>query len=877
MPFCERRGDVSPTQDSRMRTWTGRAWIGFGLVLTLVLTSGPVSGQLSTLEIPGDISWKDAQQAPINPVNFFESIDFKFEAGIAPLDTTKWVQLPEIPESIQVADDFNFFDRQTFDAFTRHVSRDSVFALSAAVDEEGQSLIPEGGVLLIPRADFPRTVAAIREFRAAGIDSLKAMVNLGSAVLGPRDPQVRFENWLRSPTIYERQLNNRQKRDLLEALIDEDPINSFRRVDGQNRPVEKRAVVIIMDLTRQFPVGLVRFYPRPEDNPIPIAGYGLEVHDGITFKRGQEEEVSQSRVGSNYLNSGGQVNVKEGSIPVFRQLAIEQSNTSDTVAIVLDPPEYMQQFKFRSLTGIDYDIAEFEVFNEGFPPVSEYLSKPLPLDPGGVDAIQNYLAGDLSRRAELDELQGGTLGRITWDEEKIGNPESSSVTVNIQSGFTPEPLVLIRLNANGDEVEWRPNASVVDERGGSTTQGQTINLDDPLLRAVARDIWNALSNEERAAAQTTFPEYADATIVPTANKRDRQSNDLPRLPDPVFWSGFQPVENGHRINVPGERPFFQIRIDFASEDRNAATVIRNLRIEQLFPPILQEIVAEIVPAAEIAAGRDTVFTYVLRPRFSPDDPGFNRIRIPTPTTVTEVLGVEIAYGRRSIERSESVAFETVKRTEDLFVLGIPMVEPSMSQDDSLMVLVKFRGRVLDVKTDFTGHVFLDTVGAGPETDYSSIIFLTDPNDNGGVDTVATILPQRILAGDVLSFTEQMSDRNTLDVVTSVALAIEDVVKRVAVEPNPFTPNGDGINDAARITYDILRVVEPVPVVIEVYDLSGRVVRSWTNDRDVGGFTENWDGQNNDGGLVPPGIYLMKLTGDTDDGDFVSTRVVSVVY
>lgn len=870
----DRRSDAVPVHPGHLHPGHLAGWLAVGALLTALLAAVPARGQITTLEIPGDITWKAAQQAPFNPVNFFESVDFKRENAIAPLDTTKWVHLPVIPDEIQVADDFDFFERQTFDAFTWHVSRDSVFAAAAVLADDGTTLISEGDLLLTPQADFPRTVEAVRRFQAAGIDSLRAMVNLGAAVLGSRDPQVRFENWLRSPTIYESQLNNRQKRDLLEALIDQDPINSFRRVDGQNRPVEKRAVVIIMDLTRPFPVGLVRFFPRPEDNPIPIAAYQLEVHDGITYKRGTDEEVTQARVGT---GGGASVSIVEGGLPVFRQLLISQSNTEDTVAAVVQPPQNMQQFKFRSLTGLDYDIAEFEVFNQGFPPTAVYLSKPLPLDPEGIEAMEDYLLGNLDRRAELDALQGGTLGRISWEEEKIGDPEASTATVNIQTGFTPEPLILIRLNRNGDEVEWRPDAMVVDHREGSTTEGQLVNLDNPLLRAAARDIWNALSDDERAAAQTTFPEYSDPNIVPAANKRDRQSNDLPRLADPVFWSGFQPVTNGQRIGVPGERPFFQIRVDFTSEDPSAATLIRNLRIEQLFPPILQQAVAEIVPAAEIVAGIDTVFTYALRPGFRPGDPGFNRIRIPTPTVVSEVLSVEFAYGRETVERAEAVPFETIARSEKLFVLGIPRVEPSMAQDDSLVVLVKFRGRVLDVKTDFTGHVFLDTLGAGPGTDYSSIIALTRENADGSIDTLSTILPQRILQGDVLSFTEEMSDRNALDVVTSVARAIEDVVQRVEVKPNPFTPNADGINDAAQITYDILRVVEEVPVSLEIYDLSGRLIRSWTNQRAVGRFAEEWDGTDNEGNHVPPGMYLMKITGDTDNGDVVSTRLVSVVY
>ena len=65
--------------------------------------------------------------------------------------------------------------------------------------------------------------------------------------------------------------------------------------------------------------------------------------------------------------------------------------------------------------------------------------------------------------------------------------------------------------------------------------------------------------------------------------------------------------------------------------------------------------------------------------------------------------------------------------------------------------------------------------------------------------------------------------------------------------------------------------------IEIYDLSGRAVRRWTNDRAVGSFSEAWDGTDDEDNLVPPGLYLMKLTGNTDEGDVASTRVVSVVY
>ena len=96
--------------------------------LAVLPWAGPGLCQLTSLRIPGDIEWKQAQQLPFNPGGFFESVDFKTGDGIAPLDTARWVPLPAIPDSIVSASDFGFADRRLFDAFTRHVSRDRVLA-----------------------------------------------------------------------------------------------------------------------------------------------------------------------------------------------------------------------------------------------------------------------------------------------------------------------------------------------------------------------------------------------------------------------------------------------------------------------------------------------------------------------------------------------------------------------------------------------------------------------------------------------------------------------------------------------------------------------------------------------------------------------------
>ena len=98
-----------------------------------------------------------------------------------------------------------------------------------------------------------------------------------------------------------------------------------------------------------------------------------------------------------------------------------------------------------------------------------------------------------------------------------------------------------------------------------------------------------------------------------------------------------------------------------------------------------------------------------------------------------------------------------------------------------------------------------------------------------------------------------------------------------VEPNPFTPNDDGVNDVLGIAYDVLRVVENVPVSVEIFDLSGRIIRNWTAMRKVAAVEETWDGRDNSGKMAVPGLYVIKVSADTDERDFAATRFVALAY
>ena len=107
---------------------------------------------------------------------------------------------------------------------------------------------------------------------------------------------------------------------------------------------------------------------------------------------------------------------------------------------------------------------------------------------------------------------------------------------------------------------------------------------------------------------------------------------------------------------------------------------------------------------------------------------------------------------------------------------------------------------------------------------------------------------------------------------------ESLVFSPQVSPNPFTPNDDGVNETANISFKLLRLLSAVPVSLEIYDLSGRLVRRVYEGEDTAGeYSHAWDGRNNFDELVAPGLYVYRLVVDVQSGKETITGVVAVAY
>ncbi|MBI2506278.1 MAG: hypothetical protein HYW07_23940 [Candidatus Latescibacteria bacterium] len=810
-------------------------------VLALVaLAQGPASADLSTFSLPGgNRTWRDAEEGPLSLARFLEPIDAeRFSDGILPIYPVRMVPVPVIAgadSTLSAAEDSILF------AFSRHVAQQEVAALQQVVLEEGATIQP--GQVLIPKwGNFPRQLRQVQLLRQAGLSEIPAMINVAEAhPLPPVADKYNKGLTITWQTIWEQSMTYDRAQGFMQTIFDNDPGTHFERIDKVGQDVQQ-TWILYMDLGRYFPVRLARFYPTP----------GLPRVSAYTLLSGAvdtEKHIAGLNIDDPTVGQIGFPRFERMSqiLPTFVVEQSEPINLDDTVAVFFDPPKKMRFARLDFRTSLDYDIAEVELFGDGFLPEALYTTTPLP-------------------------LPSATLGRIFWDEEKLGNPAKSRAVVQVQTGVNQEPQVMFRLNDFGVPVEWKKGVvQVRDRRPGSKTFGQSVDLNDPNFNLVVREIFSALSDAEREAVRLTRAEYQ------TLPGNERSTVE----PDVVFWSGAQPVENGGFIKAPGGRPFFQLQVEFSSDDPEAATAIRNLRFEYSAPQILSQIYGEIAPAINVKAGQDTTFVLALKALLQGDNKGFNRLQVFTPTRIEQVEAVQVDLGGGQVQnlvQSQTAPgagqFQQVFTDDKQFVLAFPTLGPA--QTSEVLLKVRFKARVIDFRTNFKVNALLDSLSAGRRA-YSAngIVALNE----AGTDTLALFLPQGLEARDVVNFlqTDQLEDGNSLAVIADLSAQSNELVTKLKLEPNPFTPNGDLVNDQLQVSFDVQRLIAARPVRVEIFDLSGRLRRRIEQRAVSGGYSQAWDGRDAEGKLVAPGLYLVRVSADADAANSAQVRLVSVAY
>jgi len=305
----------------------------------------------------------------------------------------------------------------------------------------------------------------------------------------------------------------------------------------------------------------------------------------------------------------------------------------------------------------------------------------------------------------------------------------------------------------------------------------------------------------------------------------------PIRPNPE-WSPWQTVTEG-LVRSPAPRRYMQFRVEMGEP----GTTIENLLIEYVQQPLADELLAEISPLT-VAAGQQTEFTLSLQAQFNSGrgDTGFRYLKVRTPASIGRVLDVRV---------DDEEAVFTASYDDEGFTVDIWQ---RVLQSGSF-IQVNFTATVLRDGTPFE----LRALDLRAEAGQIEPVYQTaQPAD---IDPLSL--------GGELQVRLRPEDRDLIDAL----------VARTAI----FSPNGDGINDAFEISYNLLKLTHPAPVSFQIFDLGGHLVAQGLSQDRNGRFARLWRGTDSHGKRVKPGLYLYRIKVAADAKTVSRQGVVNVVY
>ena len=415
----------------------------------------------------------------------------------------------------------------------------------------------------------------------------------------------------------------------------------------------------------------------------------------------------------------------------------------------------------------------------------------------------------------------GTLGEI----QAYGEGYVSEITMESPFIRLDRPRLFSRVTWEGDE----PPNTRIEVR---TRTGKVVTLlphyftgAGVALREISKDLWERI------------PEAV------------RQPPVIEEITGPDWSSWSAPYAfSGEAFKSPSPRPLAKVQVRLLSDEPLAASQIRSLQLH-FDPPLVDDVLGEVWPAGGVEPGVESEFTLYLKPVFLPDNPGFDRFTLrSSSSTPIELLSVQSGDdaslrfgGGRDLWPGELQA----DRGEDG---SVTLRFPETVRGGDTVYVLRFRTKVFLQSTVFNAEFERD------------------------------IFPGRL---------QPASSGNATSLVPSQSLVVvsrlesDNLIDDLRVTPPVFTPNGDGVNDEASIALTVLHLTSEKRLNVEVFDLNGRRVRDLSVRRanPSGEHRFGWDGRDADGRLLPPGVYVLRVSFDADRRGAASQamRLVHLVY
>ncbi len=290
----------------------------------------------------------------------------------------------------------------------------------------------------------------------------------------------------------------------------------------------------------------------------------------------------------------------------------------------------------------------------------------------------------------------------------------------------------------------------------------------------------------------------------------------------TYWS-VPAFESGQTLGLRSGQ-YLQLKIVLHSEDFDSLVRLDSLWLETS-PVLATRVKGEVARlddptplrgVAEFEIGEKTDFVCDIGAEFAVGDAGFDALRIRTGSTPV-FKGLEMGTPLQVVEPAE------VRVSEGELVVRLPR---RVAINNNERIRVVFAAEVYDFAWTFASEVF----------------------DSGGES-----LPQPVQSADV----GEGIATNTLRILAATTLA--EKIRDLRLSSGVVTPNGDGINDLLAVEYTLFGLPDAVAARLDVYALDGRRVAVRAVGLQRSGLQRvEWDGRDESGGLLPPGLYLLSL-------------------
>ena len=417
-----------------------------------------------------------------------------------------------------------------------------------------------------------------------------------------------------------------------------------------------------------------------------------------------------------------------------------------------------------------------------------------------------------------------------------------------------------------------------DRQQAASLSSIEVDLFDPVARSLLGEIW---PQQVLAGQRDTFEVYLGSTFIESPITERTPGFDEIRLSGPKEMDlHLVGVRIGTEAELEADQPFQAFERDAAgawvSASGESLEVLAEEESEVWFrlPSVQQSAPTELMPRLyhritgegdEVVVGHDEeVLSEGAYGLLSEEERGQILFFKETVDGRLEVVVDRIAYDELAPEEQGPIRyFRKLLGSGGEFafdVQGDSLTQASYNAlDRSARGVVVGGGRLVQVRV--AGTVYLNG------TAVQAFTRLADPSaaDEG--------LWQQAEGGETTS----LAAGQGLSVGVPVGGKVLD---EMVLSPNPFTPNGDGINDELEVSFSLFQVTSARPVRLRVYGLDGQLL--WQGEQPVqsGVHALRWPGVDQAGEVVPPGLYICQLHVGADADNSKSTtlsRLVAVAY